>query len=113
MSKSPPRGIPFDGVAFTPRFEHGENCSVGVVCGTEMGGELGTGFARFDKARIPWTTRYDEVVLVLDGVLTVHIDGAAHRLGKHDCLWIPEGTALVYESGDALVYYAIHPVNWS
>jgi hypothetical protein len=30
-----------------------------------------------------------------------------------DSLWIPEGTALVYESADALVYYAIHPVNWS
>lgn len=113
MSKSPPRSIPFDAVTFTPRFEHGENCAVGVVCGPEMGGELGTGFARFDKARIPWTTRYDEVVLVLDGVLTVHIDGTAHRLGKRDSLWIPEGTPLVYESAGALVYYAIHPVNWS
>lgn len=113
MSKSPARRIPFDAVAFTPRFEHGAHCAVGVVCGTETGGELGTGFARFDKARIPWTTRYDEVVLVLEGVLTVHIDETAHRLGKHDSLWIPEGTSLVYESTDALVHYAIHPVNWS
>jgi ethanolamine utilization protein EutQ len=113
MNKSPPRKIAFGDVAFAPRFEHGEHCSVGVVCGTEMGGELGTGFARFDKARIPWMTRYDEVVLVLDGELIVHIGGIAHQLRKHDTLWIPEGTSLIYEAADALVYYAIHPVNWS
>ena len=77
-----------------------------------MGGELGTGFAKFLNASIPWTTRYDEVILVLEGEMTIEIAGEAHRLVKHDCMWIPEGTALVYKAAEALAYYAIHPVDW-
>lgn len=111
MSKAELKIIAFDKIAFVPRFEHGDVCKVGETVGAGEGTELGTGFARMDGARIPWTTSYDEVLTVFEGELTVHADGKAYRLGPRDSLWIPSGTDLIYEAEQALVHYAIHPVS--
>jgi ethanolamine utilization protein EutQ len=111
MAKAEPRLFPFAEIAFLPRFAHGEECSVGAVCGANLGSELGTGFARMTGARIPWTITYDEVLTVIEGELTVHAGGRVHRLGPKDSMWLPAGTELVYEARDALVHYAVHPVT--
>ena len=103
--------MPFAGLEFQPRFEYGHMAQVAETCGT-ADGELGTGFARFTNARIPWTIRYDEVLTVLEGALTIHAGGQALHLEVCDSLWLPAGTELVYESREALVSYAIHPSNW-
>lgn len=112
MTKAPPQKIAFADLGFQPRFEHGDTCKVAGIAGEGMGTELGGGFARFGGARIPWTTRYDELVLVLEGEFTVHAGGKAHKLEPRDTMWIPGGTELVYEADDALVFFAIHPANW-
>ena len=112
MSKSPPKAIRFKDIKFAPRFEYGDVCKIGVVCGGDLGTELGTGFARMTGARIPWTVKYDEVLTVIEGSLKVHAGGKVHELRARDSMWIPNGTALVYEAEDALVHYAIHPVNF-
>jgi len=111
MSKATPRVIAFKDIAFVPRFEHGDACTIGEVVGAREGTELGTGFARMMGARIPWTTSYDEVLTVLEGELDVHAGGQIHHLGPRDSMWIPSGTKLIYEAQDALVHYAIHPVS--
>ena len=113
MTKMPPQTIPFSNVEFVPRFEHGDQCQIGAVATPEHGGELGAGFARLTKARIAWTIKYDEVLLCVEGGLAVHCAGYVHHLKPKDCLWLPAGTDLVYEADDALVFYAIHPVNWA
>ena len=111
MSKAELKIIAFDKINFVPRFEHGDVCKIGETVGAAQGTELGTGFARMEGARIPWTTSYDEVLTVIEGALTVHAGGKAHRLGPRDSLWIPNGTELIYEAEHALVHYAIHPVS--
>lgn len=111
MAKAEPRAFPFSGIAFVPRFAHGELCSVGAVCGAGLGSELGTGFARMTGARIPWTVSYDEVLTVIEGELTVHAGGREHRLGPKDSMWLPAGTDVIYEADDALVHYAVHPAG--
>ena len=113
MAKKPPETIGFDAVAFNPRFENGDQCQIGSVVSGEHGGELGAGFARLTKAHIPWTIKYDEVLLCVEGELKVHCGGKVHELKPKDCLWLPSGTELVYEADDALVFFAIHPVNWA
>ena len=110
--KSPPRLQRFDQIAFTPRFEYGEMAEVAGVCGADDGSELGVGWGRMRDARIPWTIRYDEVLTVFEGLLRVHIDGEVFELRPRDSLWLPEGTALVYEAEYALVHFAIHPSDW-
>ncbi len=107
------RRIAFGDLPFLPRFAYGDQAEIAVVTGAEDGTPLGTGFARFHQAAIPWTVRYDEVLLVLDGSVTVETGEAALKLGPLDSAWLPKGSELTYRAQDALVFYAIHPSNWA
>ena len=113
MAQSQARRIVFDALEFAPRFAYGEQAGVVEVTGTRDGTALGTGFARFTEAEIPWTVRYDEVVLVLDGHLTIRTADGAIEAGPRDCIWLPKDTALTYIADSALVFYAIHPADWA
>ena len=112
MKKSGIRLHPFDELEFVPRFEYGDMAQLTELSGAGDGTPLGTGWARMNGARIPWTIRYDEVITVFEGQLTIHADGGPYELNPKDAIWLPSGTELVYEADDALVHYAIYPVNW-
>ena len=112
-AKTAPRRVAFGDLRFDPRFEYGDQAQIAEVTGSGDGTVLGTGFARFSKASIPWTVRYDEVLLVIEGEVTLHTAEGAFVAGPKDCIWLPAGTALRYESEDALLFYAIHPSNWA
>lgn len=102
----------FAELMFAPRFEYGEMAQVTEVTSHTIGTRLGTGFGRFTNAEIPWTVQYDEVLLVLEGELTVRTDEGDLTAGPKDCIWLPTGTALTYSARSALVFYAIEPSNW-
>ena len=104
---------PFNDQEFEPRFMYGDMASVSEVTGAQSGTELGTGFVRFRNARIPWTVQYDEVLLVIEGSVTIHIEDELIEAKAKDAVWLPKGTKLTYVSESALVFYAIHPANWS
>jgi len=112
MNKSMPRVERFDDLKFVPRFEYGHMAEVATTCTGEDGTTLGTGFVRLTRAKIPWTICYDEVLTVIEGELTLHANGEIINLKPRDSIWLPDGTALVYEAESALVSYAIHPNNW-
>lgn len=112
-TKSPPRMMPFAATDFQPRFEYGDQAQVTVATGSSDGSDLGTGFGRFSGADIPWTVQYDEVLLVLDGELTVETDAGRLTAGPKDSIWLPRGTALRYTADNAMVFYAITPANWA
>lgn len=107
------RSIRFDQLGFAPRFEYGDQAAVSVVTGSGEGTVLGTGFGRFTNAEIPWTTKYDEVLLVIEGHVTVRTPAGYLEAGPNDCIWLPNGTELTYIAKSALVFYAIHPSNWA
>ena len=111
--KASPRAVPFERLKFTPRFAYGDQAEVTEVTGTGDGTVLGTGFARFTDACIPWTVQYDEVLLVLEGEVRIETAGGELVAGPHDSIWLPKGTELTYISSFALVFYTIHPANWS
>jgi len=110
--KDAPRLVRFNEIAFAPRFEYGEMAEVAGICGADDGSELGAGWGRMTRACIPWTIRYDEVLTVFDGLLRVHVGEQVFELQPRDSLWLPAGTALVYEAEFALVHFAIHPSDW-
>jgi ethanolamine utilization protein EutQ len=113
MAKQPPRLIQAGRQQFIPRFEYGDQAQVAVICGPDDGTALGTGMVRMQNAEIPWTIKYDEVVLVLEGSVTIRTDAGDLTAGPHDSIWLPAGTELTYLAEDALVFYAIHPANWA
>lgn len=108
-----PRAVRFDDLTFAPRFAYGEQAAVAEVTGSGDGTPLGTGFARLTKAEIPWTVQYDEVLLVLEGSVTIHTELGDFEAGPKDSVWLPKGTSLTYQSESALVFFAIYPSNWS
>lgn len=112
-SVTPACVVPFDTLEFTPRFEYGHMAKVTEVIGAGDGSHLGTGFGRFINAEIPWTVQYEEVLMVLEGELTVRTDEGDMVAGPKDCIWLPKGTKLTYLAESALVYYAIQPTNWA
>lgn len=108
-----PRRVPFGELAFARRFAYGEQAAIAEVTGPRDRTVLGTGFARFRAASIPWTVRYDEVLLVIEGSVTVRSAAGDLEAGPLDSIWLPAGTELRYESESALVFYALHPSNWA
>lgn len=112
-TSAPARVTAFADLEFGPRFEHGDMAQVVEVTGSGDGTVLGTGFARFTQAQIPWAVRYDEVILVLEGEVTIRTDAGDLKAGPRDCIWLPKDTALTYIAESALVFYTIHPANWA
>jgi ethanolamine utilization protein EutQ len=113
MTKAAPKHVSLAAVDFAPRFAYGDQAQVAEVCGTGDGTPLGTGFVRMKNASIPWTVRYDEVVLVLEGQLTIKMASGDITAGPMECIWLPADTDLVYQATEALVFYAIHPADWA
>lgn len=113
MTKTAPRVMRFENAAFKPRFEYGDQAEAAHLCGDADGSELAAGLVHLTKARIPWTVQYDEIILVLEGSFSAHIGEDVLTAGPMDSIWFPAGTELVYQSDEALLFYAIHPANWA
>lgn len=77
----------------------------------EVSPNMGIGFARWEGARVAWTTLYEEVIFTIEGCLDVEADDELHRVTPGQLLWIPKCTALVY-AGYALFGYVVYPGNW-
>lgn len=110
---TPAKVAPFDTLEFAPRFDYGHMASVTQVVGAGDGTPLGGGFGRFTDAKIPWIVKYDEILLVLEGELTVRTAMGDLVAGPHDTIWLPNGTELTYIAESALVFYAIQPTTWA
>ena len=94
-----------------PRFAYDDQAQVAEVSGSGDGTKLGTGFVRMTDAAIAWTVNDDEIILVLDGEITVETDDGDLTAKPKDCIWLAKGTELVYRAENALVFYAIHPAS--
>lgn len=81
-----PRVSAFADLTFQPRFAYGDQASAAPICGADDLVALGAGFGRMVNARFPWTIKYDEVLLVVEGELTVHTADGALTAGakRHD-----------------------------
>ena len=113
MGKSPPRVNRFADLNFQPRFEYGDQAAATQVCGAEDMSELASGYGRLTNAHFPWTIKYDEILIVLEGELTVHANSTRFTAGPFDSIWLPKVIELEYEAENALIVSDIHPANWA
>ena len=112
-AKSPPRVTRAGEATFTPRFVYGHMAEAAPLCGSEDGSALGAGLVRLKDAAIPWTVKYDEIILVLEGAFAVETEAGTLEAGPGDSIWLPAGTTLTYRAKKALLFYAIHPADWA
>jgi len=65
-------------------------------------------------AKFPWHLDYDEIDLVLKGVLTIETGGQLIEAKAGEVVSIPHGTSLIFGTPDeCLVYYVTYPANWN
>ena len=109
---APARLNRFSDLQFQSRFAYPDMAKVVEVAGLADRSELAGGFARFTRADIPWQVKYDELILVIAGELTVETPDGRLSAGPQDTIWLPAGTPVRYISQDALVFYALQPASW-
>jgi ethanolamine utilization protein EutQ (cupin superfamily) len=69
-------------------------------------------WAREDS--FPWSLDYDEVDLVLEGVLQVEIGGRTLEGRAGDVFYIPKGSKIVFGTPTRTrVFYVTYPANWT
>ena len=62
----------------------------------------------------PWTLDYDEVDLVLEGILQISIDGRVLEGRAGDVLYIPKGSRIVFGTPNRVrVFYVTYPADWT
>ena len=70
------------------------------------------GWGREDS--FPWTLEYDEVDLVLEGVLQITIDGRMLEGRAGDVFYIPKGSKILFGTPwRTRVFYVTYPADWA
>lgn len=86
--------------------------TIARLVGPDISRTMGAGVATFDGCSIEWTVLYDEVIVVLEGRFRLRTGTQTFDCAPGDVLWIPENTPIHYEGEKAVVFYALHPVDW-
>lgn len=75
---------------------------------------ISAGFLVIDHSEFPWELTYEEIDYVIEGTLTVTIDGKKYTANAGDVLFVPSGSKVIWGSPDkARVFYATYPANWA
>jgi ethanolamine utilization protein EutQ len=111
LSSNPVRMMPFD-EAFTA-----ENGPVKVDRRSKPSElvELSAGFVTFPAggATDPWTLPYEEVFYVVEGELTIHLDGTPIIAAAGDVVTLEKGVTVVYEGAPGTrAFFSLVPANW-
>lgn len=75
---------------------------------------ISAGFLVIDHSEFDWELTYEEIDYVIEGTLTVTIDGRKYTAHAGDVLFVPSGSKVVWGSPDkARIFYATYPANWA
>lgn len=88
------------------------SASIARLVGQQNSTTMGAYLARFNGRSVPWTVRYDEIIVCIEGEFNLYTGDAVNTLQTGDVIWIPKDTELVYDGVDCLVFIAIAPVDW-
>ena len=74
---------------------------------------LGCGLMVMERTTFPWTLNYDEIDYVIDGTLSILIDGKSVTAGPGEIILIPKGSSIQFSVKDkARFLYFVYPANW-
>ncbi len=76
--------------------------------------KMSAGFLTIEKSSFEWELCYEELDYVIEGTLTVTINGKTFTAYPGDVLFVPSGSKVVWGSPDkARIFYATYPANWA
>ncbi|NMM65363.1 DUF861 domain-containing protein [Clostridium sp. P21] len=76
--------------------------------------KMSAGFLIIEDSKFEWELTYEEIDYVIEGTLTVEINGKTYTAHAGDVLFVPSGSKVVWGSPDkARVFYTTYPANWA
>lgn len=76
--------------------------------------KMSAGFLTIEKSSFEWELCYEELDYVIEGTLTVTINGKTFTAYPGDVLFVPSGSKVIWGSPDkARIFYATYPANWA
>ena len=74
---------------------------------------LGCGLMVMERTTFPWTLHYDEIDYVIEGRLSILIDGKCVSAGPGEIILIPKGSSIQFSVEEkARFLYFVYPANW-
>lgn len=75
---------------------------------------LGCGLMVMRDTTFDWTLDYDEIDYIIEGTLTVIIEGRRVTAGPGEIMLIPKGSPIQFSvEGDARFVYVTYPADWN
>lgn len=79
------------------------------LIGADDGSSMNSGFMTIENCQFPWDVACEEIYYVVEGTLTVGLDGRVFTAHPGDCLFFQNGSKLTFGSPDKVkVFYATH-----
>jgi ethanolamine utilization protein EutQ len=76
--------------------------------------QMSAGFLVIENSKFEWELTYEEIDYVIEGTLTIEINGKTYTAHAGDVLFVPKNSKVVWGSPDkARVFYATYPANWA
>lgn len=76
--------------------------------------QMSAGFLTIEKSSFDWELCYEEIDIILEGSLSITINGKTYEAGQGDVLFVPKGSKVTWSSTSYVkLFYVTYPANWS
>lgn len=76
--------------------------------------QMSAGFLTIEQSSFDWELSYEEIDVILEGSLSVTINGVTQHAAQGDVLFIPKGTKVTWSSASYVkLFYVTYPANWA
>ena len=76
--------------------------------------QMSAGFLTIEKSSFEWELCYEEIDIVLEGSLSITINGETYQASQGDVLFVPKGSKVIWGSnGYVKLFYVTYPANWA
>lgn len=75
--------------------------------------QMSAGFLTIEKSSFDWELSYEEIDIILEGSLSITINGETYEACQGDVLFVPKGSKVTWSSsGYVKLFYVTYPANW-
>lgn len=75
---------------------------------------MAVGFLKIINSTFPWQLSYDEIDYILEGDVTIKINGNEYTAYAGDIIYIPKGSDVVWSAKEyTKLLYITYPANWA
>lgn len=76
--------------------------------------QMSAGFLTIEKSSFDWELCYEEIDIILEGSLSITINGETYHAHQGDVLFVPKGSKVTWSSAEYVkLFYVTYPANWS